>query len=133
MPTGWAKRCPRRRPCGAPARSAAPPCAGTKCWCCSSCRKGSRTKVLYRARQPLTKVACMRRGFAAAVLLLACASAGLAADKKSALAALPEVPEPLSPAEADARRAKLPDAQGRALLARELHARASKEASAADK
>src|SRR3954467_5863848 len=133
MPTGWAKRCPRRRPCGAPARSAAPPCAGTKCWCCSSCRKGSRTKVLYRARQPLTKVACMRRGFAAAVLLLACASAGFAADKKSAVAALPEVPETLSPAEADALLAKLTDAQVRALLARELHARASKEASAADK
>jgi small-conductance mechanosensitive channel len=71
----------------------------------------------------------MRWRLAVAVLLLACASAGFAADKKSATA-LPEVPETLSPAEADALLAKLTDAQARALLARELKTRAKKEADA---
>ena len=74
----------------------------------------------------------MRRALAAAALLLACASSGFAADKKQP-AALPEVPETLSPAEADAFLAKLTDAQVRALLARELKARAKKEAGASAK
>jgi moderate conductance mechanosensitive channel len=69
------------------------------------------------------------------VLLVACALAAFAgassaADKKSAAAALPEVPETLTPAEADAFLGKLTDAQVRALLARELKAKANQEASA---
>ena len=54
-----------------------------------------------------------------------------AADKKTA--SLPEVPDTLTSAEADAFLAKLTDAQVRALLARELMVRAKHEAKAADK
>ena len=75
----------------------------------------------------------MRTAFAAAALLLACASGGASLRTRSRRAALPEVPETLSPAEADAFLAKLTDAQVRALLARELKARAKKEAGASAK
>ena len=57
--------------------------------------------------------------------------AASAADKKAGGAALPEVPETLTPAQADAFLAKLTDAQVRALLAHELHAKAEKRAVAA--
>src|SRR5690242_5835141 len=63
-----------------------------------------------------------------ACLLGALVTVALAADKKSQPAALPEVPETLTPAEADAFLAKLTDAQTRALLARELHAKAKARA-----
>ena len=69
------------------------------------------------------------------VFLIACLFAGAAgaADKRQAVAALPEVPETLSPAETDAFLARLTDAQVRALLARELKTRAKKEAGASPK
>src|ERR1044071_2856846 len=51
-----------------------------------------------------------------------------AADK----APLPEVPDALTPAQADAFLGRLTDAQVRALLSRELHQRAEKQARAAD-
>ncbi|HET7366197.1 MAG TPA: mechanosensitive ion channel family protein [Burkholderiales bacterium] len=62
--------------------------------------------------------------------LLACllGAAAVAADKKSGAATLPEVPETLTPAQADAFLAKLTDAQARALLARELHTKAQARA-----
>src|SRR5204863_6349305 len=70
------------------------------------------------------------------VWLLACllgvlGAGAFAADNKSQAAALPQVPETLSPAEADAFLARLTDAQTRALLARELHAKAKARATPA--
>jgi small-conductance mechanosensitive channel len=65
-----------------------------------------------------------------AYALAAVCCTAFAADKKRA-EALPEVPETLTSAQADAFLAKLTDAQVRALLARELHAKAEKEASQA--
>ena len=63
--------------------------------------------------------------------LLAYGGAGWAAEKKHATVALPDVPETLTPAQADAFLAKLTDAQVRALLARQLHANAEKRATPA--
>src|SRR4051812_6695768 len=63
------------------------------------------------------------------VCLLAAASLACAAQPKRAAPTLPDVPETLTPAEADAFLAKLTDAQVRALLSRELHANAKREAS----
>ena len=63
------------------------------------------------------------------VLLVACALA-ICAGASSAADKLPAVPEALTPAEADAFLGKLTDAQVRALLARELKARARKDAAA---
>src|SRR4051794_12193302 len=75
----------------------------------------------------------MRGRVAVALLLVALGGLACAADKRSAAAAppaqLPEVPETLTPGEADAFLAKLTDAQARALLARELHANAARHAS----
>jgi small-conductance mechanosensitive channel len=65
----------------------------------------------------------------ASALVIAAGAAG-AADKKPVL---PDVPETLTPAEADAFLGKLTDAQARALLSRELHQRAKKQAEAAAK
>jgi small-conductance mechanosensitive channel len=65
----------------------------------------------------------------AACVLAAATCVVHAADKNNA-SALPEVPEALTPAQADAFLAKLTDAQVRALLARELHAKAETAAKA---
>ncbi|HYX67262.1 MAG TPA: hypothetical protein VE935_23830, partial [Burkholderiales bacterium] len=69
-----------------------------------------------------------RLALAAFALFASCAVC--AADRKPAEAKLPEVPETLTPAQADAFLAKLTDAQARALLARELQGRAQKQAAA---
>jgi len=71
--------------------------------------------------------------FAAPIFLFACLLALTwpawgAAPKQPKAATLPEVPETLTPAEADAFLAKLTDAQTRALLSRELHAKAKARA-----
>src|SRR3954467_12147419 len=64
----------------------------------------------------------MRGRAAVALLLVALGGLAGAADK------LPEVPETLTPSQADAFLAKLTDAQVRALLAQQLHANAEKRA-----
>src|SRR3954466_2093260 len=61
--------------------------------------------------------------------LLAAACVAIGAEKKQAAPPpLPEVPETLTPEQADALLAKLTDAQARALLAQQLHANAKRQA-----
>ena len=66
--------------------------------------------------------------FVAWLLAMACLASG-AEKKNAAPPALPEVPETLTPEQADALLAKLTDAQARALLAQQLHANAQRKAS----
>src|SRR3954467_13496825 len=62
------------------------------------------------------------------LLAAACLATG-AKKRKAAPPALPEIPEKLTPEQADALLAKLTDAQARALLAQQLHANAKRKAS----
>lgn len=71
-----------------------------------------------------------RSAIATLALALALAASANAADRKTTEAKLPEVPETLTPEQADAFLAHLTDAQARVLLARELQAKARKQASA---